>query len=231
MRLKLWELAKKLLPDGAVGWVRRRRGGIPRHQAIALRHTVMSPIQLLFLDEVGRRVREQGIAGDFVECGVYRGGSAAVLGVQMMHSPGERRLRLFDSFRGMPDPGPRDDDPQSAKFAGAWVGSEREVRRLLRRVGVPEDRCEVVEGWFEQTLPAAEKRPIAVLSVDCDFYDPVGLVLEQLYPHVSPGGFVLVNDYGAFVGARRATDEFLARELPGTELTQLDKDAVYFQKP
>ncbi len=206
-----------------------RLAGLPRRHRLVYPYTLVNPIQILFLEELCRRIREAGIAGDFVECGVYKGGSAGVLGFQAIQSP-SRRLWLFDSFAGMPEPGEKD-DAAARQIAGGYVGSERNTRRILRRLGVPEERYRLVVGRLEDTLPALDKPPVALLHVDCDFYDPVKLSLEQLYRHVTPGGYVVLNDYGVFGGCRRATDEFLAEREPGTEPIPIDAIASYFQKP
>ena len=71
----------------------------------------------------------------------------------------------------------------------------------------------MVEGWFEQTLQsaAAEIERVAILHVDADYYEPVKLALETFYPKLSKGGYVIVDDYFSYVGARRATDEVRSR--------------------
>lgn len=119
----------------------------------------------------------------------------------------------------------------SHQIATGYVGSEANTRRIMRRLGVPEDRYRIVVGWLEDTLPGLDKPPVALLHVDTDFYDPVKLSLEQFYPHVSPGGYVVLNDYGVFAGCRRATDEFLAEHEPGVEVVAIDPVASYFRKP
>jgi O-methyltransferase len=224
------DFAKRHMPERLLErYYDFRLMGLPRHHRVVRPHTLLTPINLLFLEELARRIREQGVPGDFVECGVYQGGSAGILGFEVRRSPG-RRLWLFDSFAGMPDASEHDDD-LSHRIAGQYVGSERQTRRILERIGVAEDRYEIVAGWLEDTLPGLAKPEIALLHVDCDFYDPVRLCLEQLYPHVSRGGYVVLNDYGAFEGCRRATDEYLARQAVVLKPTFIDRAAVYLQKP
>jgi O-methyltransferase len=180
------------------------------------------------MEELCRRVGDERIPGDLVECGVYRGGSAGILGLEAMRS--DRRLWLFDAFAGMPAAGERD-DPGAETIATGFVGSEGDTHRVLERLGVPPDRYTLVVGWLEETLPKLEKPPVALLHIDTDFHDPVKVALEQFYPHVSPGGYVVLNDYGAFEGCRLATDEFLAEHEPGAELIPMDPIAAYFRKP
>lgn len=223
-------LTRSLIPDRLLEPYFLRRQ-IPAQHRIAYSHGLISPLPLFFLEQIARWTVDEEVPGDFVECGVYKGGSAGVLGIEMMRDTGaQRRLRLYDSFQGMPAAGP-EDGGGSQTLHGSWVGSVRSTRRNLRRVGVPPARFEIVPGWFDRTLPRARGRPIALLHVDCDFYAPVRLSLETLYADVSPGGYVVVDDYGCFEGARRATEEFIARELPGTDLEYAGGDAVFFRRP
>jgi O-methyltransferase len=207
-----------------------RYAGLPDPFRIVRPHSMLTHLNLFFLQELARRVDQDGVRGDFVECGVYRGGSAGVLGHAAMRSPFARKLWLYDSFAGMPEATDRDDDHSHA-IAGQFIGSEAQTRRILQRVGVPDDRVAIIVGRFEETLPKAERPPIAILHVDCDFYEPVVLTLETFYDHVEPLGCVVFNDYGSFQGCRRATDEFLTRRGLTSSLTQIDQDAYFFRKP
>lgn len=191
--------------------------------------SMLSYIELFHLQELARRLDCADVAGDFVECGVYKGGSAAVLGYEVQRSRTDRHLWLYDAFAGMPPAGAQDDGP-SHEIVGKFVGSELKVRRAMRRLEVDPNRFTVVTGWYEATMPVARPQSIALLHVDCDFYDPVRLVLETLYPRVVPGGYVVLNDYGAFQGCRTATDEFLANRTDAGPLIQVDVDAYFLQK-
>jgi O-methyltransferase len=207
-----------------------RYADLPPHLRLARQYSLLSNFHLLYMDELCRRVGEEGVPGDLVECGVYRGGSAGILGLAAMRSP-DRHLWLFDAFAGMPEPSERD-DAGAHEIASGFVGSEADTRRVLERVGVPPERYTLVVGWLEHTLPKLEKpEAIAMLHIDTDFHDPVKLALEQFYPHVSPGGYVVLNDYGAFEGCRIATDEFLAEREPDADVIAMDAIAAYFRKP
>jgi O-methyltransferase len=206
-----------------------RYWGLPLPVRTVRRYSMLSYINLFFLQELARRADALELRGDFVECGVYRGGSAGVLGYQAMRSPAHRNLWLYDAFAGMPA-GSKMDDDYSRSIEGQFVGSEDQTRRILRRLGVTEGRYEIVRGWFEDTLPKAQPPPVSLLHVDCDFYDPVKLTLETFYPHLEPKGFVILNDYGAFAGCRTAADEFLDKTGAQGSLSQIDQDAYYFQK-
>lgn len=191
---------------------------------------MLSNLNLFFLQELVRRINRLAIPGDIVECGVYKGGSAGVLGYEAIRSPIKRRLWLFDAFAGMPAASAADDD-YSRSLQGEYIGSEAQTRRILYRLGIPEDMFRITIGWLEDTLPKPEDFQIALLHVDCDFYSPVKTTLETFYRRVAPGGFVVLNDYGCFPGCKAATDEFLEKLTPKVFLAQIDQDAYCFQKP
>ena len=198
--------------------------------ASAVTASLVTPLNLFFLHELVQRLGRLEIPGDIIECGVYQGGSAAILGWSMAQLDGQRKLWLFDSFAGMPPAGERDGE-YSHQLEGKFVGSLAGTRELLERVGVPDERYEIVPGFYADVLPSFEPPTVALLHVDCDFYEPVRLVLEKFYPAVSEGGFVVLNDYGIYKGARAATDEFM--DALGLTLAPvpIDPTAAFFQKP
>ena len=204
--------------------------GLPEPIRTVRPYSMLSYVNLFFLQELARRADALALRGDFVECGVYRGGSAGLLGYHAMRSPAKRNLWLYDAFAGMPAASEMDDE-YSRSIQGQYVGSEAQTRRILRCLGVADDRYKIICGWLADTLPKAEPCSIALLHVDCDFYDPVKLTLETFFPHVETGGFVILNDYGGFAGCRVATDEFLEQKSSEiSSLSQIDQDAYYFQK-
>lgn len=192
--------------------------------------SLVTPLKLFFLHELTDRLGRLGIEGDIVECGVYRGGSAAVLGWAMMRLAQPRKLWLFDSFGGMPPAGEHDGE-FSHRLQGRYVGSRQQTRDILTRVGVPPDRFEIVEGLYEEVYPALDPPPTALLHVDCDLYESVKLSLEKFFPVLAEGGYVVLNDYGIYKGAKEATDEFLAASGLDVELVAIDPTAAFFQKP
>lgn len=194
-------------------------------------NSLVTPLNLRMLHELMARLGRLGIEGDIVECGVYRGGSAAVLGWSMNElGDGGRKLWLFDSFAGMPPASDRDGQ-FSQTLEGDYVGSEERTRELLERVGVTEDLYTIVRGRFENTFPEVATPRTALLHVDCDFYEPVKLTLEKFVPSMTPGGFVVLNDYGIYKGAKAATDEFLAAAGLQVEPVAIDPTAAFFQVP
>jgi O-methyltransferase len=176
----------------------------PDLMAISGAHSLVTPLNLHLIAELVQRLGRLGIEGDIVECGVYKGGSAAVLGSAMVRLDDERprKLWLFDSFAGMPPAGEQD-GAFSHTLKGTYVGSEQQTRALLAQAGVPPGRFEIVTGLYADTFPTVEIPRIALLHIDCDFYEPHKLTLEKFYIRPSrPGGFVVLNDYGIYKGAR-----------------------------
>lgn len=204
--------------------------GFPEPVRIVRPDTQLSNLNLFFLQELSRRLERDEIPGDFVECGVYRGGSAGVLGYEAARSKFKRKVWLYDSFTGMPEATEKDDD-FSRSIEGTNVGSIKQVQRIMHRLKVPEEQYTIIIGLLEDTLPPPEKPKIALLHIDCDFYNPVKLSLETFYDSVEPGGYVVLNDYGSFQGCRIATDEFLSNLNPSLPLVEIDRDAHYLQKP
>ncbi|HEY9651911.1 MAG TPA: TylF/MycF/NovP-related O-methyltransferase, partial [Coleofasciculaceae cyanobacterium] len=194
-------------------------------------HTLLSNLNLFFLKELTRRIEKKGVLGDFVECGVYRGGSAGLLAYEASQSRYKRNVWLYDAFQGMPKAHATNDDDYSKSIEGNFIGSEAQTLRILHRLSIPNDQFKIIKGWFKDTLPNAQKTPIALLHIDCDFYDPVKQVLETFYDSVVPGGYVILNDYGSFQGCQLATDEFMAKLEDKAALIQIDQDAYFFQKP
>lgn len=174
-------------------------------------------------------VHKEGIEGDFVECGVWRGG-ASMYARAVLNSLGDNRtVWLCDSFEGMPPQRPEDKaDPD---LIGRIAVSLEEVRENFRRFGLLDDRVKFVKGWFCDSLPRAPIKKISVLRLDGDYYSSTMDALDNLYSKVSPNGFVIVDDYNAFVSCKQAIDDF--QEKAGTKfnIVPIDNLAVYFRKP
>jgi O-methyltransferase len=153
----------------------------------------------------------KSIPGDIVECGTWRGGMIAGLADTLGPN---RHYRLFDSFEGMPPAKEID-----GKVALAWQSdtsdpyyhdncraSEEQARRAMS-MSVATDYT-IVKGWFRETLPVASVAPIALLRLDCDWYDSVKDVLDNLANRVVRGGLLVVDGYYAFEGCTLAVNEY-----------------------
>ncbi len=161
--------------------------------------------------------RSSGIAGEIVECGVFKGASLSrfVKLRALLENPSSRRIVAFDTFDAMPEPGEEDREKLAAfQSVAGQRGLGRETLLDLLSQHRLETNLELVAGDIRETVPAYCRRHpelrISLLNVDVDLYEPTLVCLEQLYPRVAPGGIVLLDDYGAFPGASRAIDAFFA---------------------
>lgn len=171
--------------------------------------------------------------GDFIETGVWRGGSCIFMSaILRAYGITDRSVYVCDSFEGLPPPkeheypADRGDTHHTAPFLA--VGLEQ-VQTNFEGYDLLTDQVKFVKGWFSDTLPALEVEKLALLRLDGDMYESTIVALENLYPKLSVGGYVIVDDYG-LPNCRRAIADY--REFHGidTELISIDNSSVYFQK-
>ena len=198
-------------------------------------YSLLSDERLLGIYKIATALETNRVKGCFAEFGVCNGGSAGILAAVAHRFRSGRCIWLFDSFEGMPTPGELDvahnGEPGQK---GMTRGDEATVRELLfDRLKLDPSHIRIVKGWFETSVPPhhAAIGPIAMLHVDCDWYDSVRFCFEQFYDQVVPGGFIVIDDYGHWRGARKAVDEFIAQRGLNVEIHQIDYTGVFFQKP
>ena len=144
------------------------------------RHTMCSAARLRALHQSVRYVVHNHVAGDLVECGCARGGSAALMALTLRQLGEHRNLWLFDTFEGLPAPTAADPDYEIAKLlTGRCRGQLDEVQELFRSCEVA-DGVQFVKGLFQDTLPPSPIERIAFLHIDGDWYDSVKICLESL---------------------------------------------------
>ncbi len=209
-------------------------------------YTMTSPECVYALVNAVRYVVANRIEGDFVECGVWRGGSAMAVALAL-NGLGEqgRHLHLYDTYSGMTAPTAEDVDfngkPALPKFAkrqlsedsSEWCRSPLDdVKASMARTGYPPEKIHYIEGRVEDTLPArAPPGKISILRLDTDWYKSTRHELEQLYPSLSQGGVLLLDDYGHWQGARKAVDEYIAEQRLPLLLNRIDNSARIATKP
>ena len=171
--------------------------------------------------------------GDFIETGVWRGGSCIFMSaILRAYGITDRSVYVCDSFEGLPPPkeheypADRGDTHHTAPFLA--VGLEQ-VQTNFEGYDLLTDQVKFVKGWFSDTLPTLEVEKLALLRLDGDMYESTIVALENLYPKLSVGGYVIVDDYG-LPNCRRAIADY--REFHGidTELISIDNSSVYFKK-
>jgi O-methyltransferase len=193
------------------------------------RNTMVGPERIQNLSRLAQCIEDERIPGDVVECGVYKGGTAAILARSATRSRLARTVWLFDTFQGMP-PATSADGPEAASWVGNLSYSPARVQNLLRRTGADLSRVRIVPGLFQDTFPSVHIPQIALLNIDADWYESVKLSLETFYNAVVPSGFVSIDDYGAWPGCRLAVDEFFQNRHLSFPLQRVDETAHWFQK-
>jgi O-methyltransferase len=206
-------------------------GQEPRRHA----HTMIGLFRLNSLERCAERVFADEVPGDFLEAGVGQGGAAIFLrALQTAHGEGHRQVWLADSFEGPPPP----TDTADARYGldlseprAPWLAIDIEtVREHFRRYDLAGPQVRFLAGWLDQTLPAAPTGPLAILRIDVDLFSSTTTALEALYERVSPGGFVIVDDYGAVACCREAVDAFRVRHGVAEPLQQVDAEGVFWRK-
>jgi len=149
---------------------------------------------------------KRDIPGDFVECGVCNGGSAAALAYTLRKT--EKKMWLYDSFQGMPEVS-EVDGVAAQSYVGKCIGLPEKVKEAMRISKLSEDRYIVRAGWFDDTFQQPLPETIALLHIDADWYDSVSLCLNTFYDRVSEGGLIILDDFGHWEGCREAFYDFI----------------------
>ncbi|MFS0738520.1 TylF/MycF/NovP-related O-methyltransferase [Sphingomonas sp. 1P06PA] len=211
--------------------------------ARANRYSMTGYIRLWSFAQAMRHAASAGIAGDIVECGVWRGGNLILAALMRERLGLKGEIWGFDTFEGMSAPLPLDQKSHRTDTAQETFDRLKrddhvdwcyapidEVRANLRRE-VGDAPVRLVAGKVEDTLTIPDNIPdrIAVLRLDTDFYESTRAELETLYPRLSPGGVLIVDDYGEWAGAKQAVDEYFSGQKPW--LHYVDRSCRLMIKP
>jgi len=187
------------------------------------RHTLTDRERIVALTHAVKYVEKEGIPGDIVECGVWKGGSMMAVARTLLNLEStDRCLYLYDTFEGMTRPTDRDFSQEfgsaldhwerkaSKEGGSGWVYSPLdEVRRNMASVGYPEERTIFIKGRVEDTIPAQAPERIAILRLDTDWYESTRHELVHLFPRLQEGGVLILDDYFTWQGSGLAVDEYL----------------------
>lgn len=198
-----------------------------------LSHTLVGLRRLNHLEYCAREIFSSGIQGDFVEAGVCQGGASIFLrALQVTLGEAHRNVWAADSFEGLP-PSTLSQD-QGLDFTESnypWLAcSQEKVEDHFRRYDLWSDHVRLVKGWFSDTLPGLDTGPISLLRLDADLYQSTMEILNSLYDKVVPGGFIVVDDYGALDACRLAIDTFRDARNIQVPLKWIDWCGVYWRK-
>ncbi len=206
----------------------RQRGGDWPPEA----ETMIGLIRLENLKRCIVDVVEDQVPGDLVETGVWRGGGTIFMrGVLKAYGVKDRKVWAADSFEGLPRPDAihYPADKGSVLYAQRLLAvSLEEVRANFRRYGLLDDQVKFLKGWFRDTLPIAPIEQIAVLRLDGDLYESTMDGLKYLYPKLSSGGYVIVDDYYSNETCRLAVTDFRATNAVAEPMVDVDRDHAVF---
>lgn len=197
-------------------------------------HTMIGRKRLENIEDCLDVIRAEGIPGDLIETGVWRGGATIFMrGYLAAYDLPERNVWVADSFEGLPKPSLAQDEgwDYSAEQMPILAVSLDEVKENFRRYDLLDDRVRFLKGWFKDSLPAAPIGELALARMDGDLYESTMDALSALYDRVVPGGFLIVDDYGDFEPCRRAVDEFRRDRGITVPLQPVDWAGVFWRKP
>ena len=237
------QLARLIADENAV-LMRRTNGDVKRVDGRDYPPTAETMVGHKRLDNVHQlavRVIEDRVPGDLVETGVWRGGTVILMrAVLRAYGVEDRAVWVCDSFEGLPVPDADDGSGDADLMSGRLVldainpflaVSVEQVQANFERYGLLDDRVRFLPGWFRDTLPTAPIERIALLRLDGDLYESTMDALIALEPRVSPGGFVIVDDYNGLEVCQRAVDDYRRDHHIDAPLHEVDWTAVWWRKP
>ncbi|MCA1708392.1 MAG: TylF/MycF family methyltransferase [Actinobacteria bacterium] len=206
--------------------------------------TMTSPERMYSLYQASKYVVESDISGDVVECGVWRGGSMMLSALTLLLlGDRTRSIYLYDTFAGMSEPTDEDISWLGTRAHPKWAAARRdevvhwenvplsEVEANLRLTGFPRERLIFVKGKVEETLPGTIPSQISLLRLDTDWYESTYHELQHLFPLLSPGGVLILDDYGHWEGQRKATHRYLDETGAKLLLNRIDYTGRIAIKP
>ena len=174
-------------------------------------------------------VLADGVPGDFIETGVWRGGASIFArAVLRTHDIADRSVWVADSFEGLPPPEHAQDADSKLHEARHLMVSLDEVKRNFDRYRLLDGQVQFLKGFFRDTLPGLDRR-WSVIRLDGDMYDSTIVALESLYPSLSPGGFLIVDDF-KLEPCRKAVEDYRALHGISEPIERIDWTGVFWRK-
>jgi O-methyltransferase len=198
--------------------------------------TMTSPERIASLIHAVRYIVDANIEGSIVECGVWRGGSMMTIALTLLEKRSlDKDLYLFDTFEGMSPASAADvsitgDDAQhlmsvtrKSEDDHLWAYSPLiKVQEAVLSTGYPKEKILFIKGMVEETIPTHAPSRISLLRLDTDWYESTRHELVHLFPRLSVGGVLIIDDYGHWKGAKKAVDEYIAEKKLRILLNRID---------
>jgi O-methyltransferase len=199
-----------------------------------LAHTMIGVKRMENLQFCVEEVIRNGVPGDLIETGVWRGGACIFMrGILKAYGVTDRTVWVADSFAGLPPPNPEkypaDAGDVHHRIKPLAISLEQ-VKENFAAYGLLDGQVQFLKGWFKDTLPGASIRHLAVARLDGDMYESTMDALKHLWPKLSVGGYLIVDDYGIVAGCRRAVEDFRKVERIEDPIQDIDGWGVFWQR-
>jgi len=208
-----------------------------------IRGNAVTMLPRVRLDNIRTCIEEiltRGVDGDLIETGVWRGGGCIFMrGCLKAYGALDRNVWVADSFEGLPVPDSSrererkfHDSPLMQSSYEKMAASLDEVQRNFAAYGLLDDRVRFLRGWFKDTLPGAPIERLALMRLDGDYYESTVDALTALYPKLSPGGFVIIDDYGEdlWTDCRQAVDDYRGKSGITEPMRRVDSKCYFWRK-
>jgi len=196
-------------------------------------YTMIGMKRLENLQQCATDVLRKNVPGDFIEAGTWRGGAAIFLrAILKAYGIENRSICVADSFEGLP-PADLEHFPAESGFdhSDSFLAvSLDQVKLNFSRFGLLDDQVQFVKGWFKDTLPGLKDRKWSLIRLDGDMYESTMDSLRHLYPNLSPGGYLVIDDYGGLSCCREAVHDFRDMNQIKEQIHEVDWTGVYWQK-
>jgi hypothetical protein len=199
-----------------------------------LAHTMIGLKRLENIEYCLRAVLSNQVKGDFIETGVWRGGATIFMrAILKAYQITDRKVWVADSFEGVPPPNPekypadRGDGHHRLEHLAVSLD---EVKSNFAQYNLLDDQVVFLKGWFKDTLPTAPIPRLALLRLDGDLYESTLDALTHLYPKLSIGGYVIIDDFNYIQSCKQAVNDFRRQHSIEDEIKPIDSSGVYWQR-
>ena len=197
-------------------------------------HTMIGRKRLQNLRVLTEQVIQDGVPGDFIETGVWRGGACILMrAILSAYGINDRRVWLADSFSGLPKPDetqyPADQGDEFHTYTDLAVNQE-EVEDNFRQYDLLDEQVVFLKGWFKDTLPTLSAEKFALLRLDGDMYESTIVALNHLYPRLSINGYIIIDDYHTVPACKKAISDYCQTQGLTPDIQEIDGAGVFWKK-
>lgn len=181
-----------------------------------------------------KNIQKENIPGDFIETGVWRGGMPIIMRAFLKSiNDKNRTVWVADSFKGLPKD-IQDPKDKTAQYIleplHRLAVSQKQVEKSFDFFGLKDEQVQFLSGWFKDTLKKMPDQPLALVRLDGDYYESTMDALIALYPKLSAGGYLIVDDYNLPLGCKRAVNEYRQKNNVAESIVKINKQAIYWRK-